>query len=84
MNPPGPLNCNAHTTQQTKKIIAIASVMFRSAFTPRNNGVSILKCPPFIWPHPMVPTPGISPAQFAKRMKINTVAKYQNVLFRPL
>ena len=38
MKPPGPLACKAQTVQQTKKIMEIASVMFRSALAPRSKG----------------------------------------------
>ncbi len=58
----------------------MASVMLRSAFAPRKTGWSSTK-PCGVWcPHPIVPAPGTRPSQFADRMKMNTVAKNQNVL----
>ena len=70
----------AQTIQQPKKIIDMAAVMFRSALPPRSSGVEISNpcCPET--PQPIVPIPGSNPNQLVNRMKMNTVAKNQNVL----
>jgi len=54
--------------------------MFTSAFAPRNSGCVITK-PCEVWlPQPIDPTPGMRPIQFAERIKMKIVAKYQKVL----
>ena len=83
MNPPGPLACNAQIVQRTKNTIAIAKVMLKSAFAPRNSGpltFSMLSGPVGC-PKPTVPTPGIRPNQFENRIRMKIVAKNQNVFF---
>ena len=83
MKPPMPCAWMAQTIQQAKKMVDIPRVMFKSAFAPRRSGRVISNNPPWgaCRPHPMVPTPGMSPNQFVQRMKIKTVAKNQNVFF---
>ena len=66
--------------QHAKNTIAIARVMFRSALPPRKNGSVSSKCPLLSrTPHPIVPKPGIRPAQLQNMMKMKMVAKNQKV-----
>ena len=61
------------TIQQAKKTSAIASVRLTSALAPRKNG-SLEHEASAVWcPQPIEPTPGISPTQFAARMKMKIV-----------
>ena len=81
MKPPGPFACKAQSVQQAKKIIDMARVMFKSALAPRKSGRVMCSNPPlsFGMPQPIEPTPGISPNQLVKRMKMKMVQKNQNV-----
>ena len=60
-------------------MVAMASVMFKSAFMPRIRGSVICS---LWWPgsaQPMVPNPGIRPNQLANKIKMKAVAKNQKV-----
>ena len=57
---------------------AKANVMFKSAFAGRISGLDTRKCPFCSEPHPIVPTPGISPLILWMKMKKKRPVKSQN------